>query len=69
MEAQLGVGEGRIRAIVPLLHHQMVEREEIAVHDPELESFLNINYREDLDRIAACVAQRGPAQTNEAQKE
>ena len=69
VEAQLDAGEGRIRAIVPLLRHRMVEREEITEHDPALESFHNINYREDVGQIAARLVQRGPAHTNEAQKE
>ena len=63
VETQLDAGEGpRIRAIVPRLRQRVVERAELALPDPRLESFHNISYREDVDRIAARLAPRGSAQ-------
>ena len=47
----LDEGDGRIRALLPLVEHRMLEVEELRVHDPELASFTNVNQPEDLERV------------------
>ena len=47
----LDAGDGRIRALLPLVEHRMLEVEELRVHDPELASFTNVNQPEDLERV------------------
>ena len=47
----LDAGDGRIRALLPLVEHRMLEVEELRAHDPELASFTNVNQPEDLERV------------------
>ena len=51
-------GDGRIRALLPLVEHRMLEADELRVHDPELESFTNVNHPEDLARVDGMLQQR-----------
>lgn len=49
-------GDGRIRALLPLVEHRLLESDELRVHDPELESFTNVNRPEDLDRVDGILS-------------
>ncbi len=49
-------GDGRIRALLPLAEHRLLEADELRVHDPELESFTNVNRPEDLDRVDGILS-------------
>ena len=51
-------GEGRVRAILPDVSHVLVDEEALRRFDAELESFFNINYPEDLERVAALLSAR-----------
>ena len=48
-------GDGRIRALLPLVDHRLLESDELRVHDPELESFTNVNRPEDLERVERAI--------------
>ena len=48
-------GDGRIRALLPLVEHRLLEADELRVHDPELESFTNVNRPEDLERVERAI--------------
>ena len=48
-------GDGRIRALLPLVEHRLLESDELRVHDPELESFTNVNRPEDLERVERAI--------------
>ena len=52
----LDEGDGRIRALLPLTEHRLLESDELRVHDPELESFTNVNRPEDLDRVDGILS-------------
>ena len=52
----LDEGEGRIRALLPLAKHRLIEADELRLHDPELVSFTNVNRPEDLARIDAVLS-------------
>ena len=62
----LNGGEGRIRALLPLVEHRLLEVDELRIHDPELESFTNVNRPEDLDALDHALDhalnQRTPAE-------
>ena len=47
----LDEGDGRIRALLPLVAHRLLEADELRVHDPELRSFTNVNHAADLARV------------------
>lgn len=51
-------GDGRIRALLPLVTHRLLEVEELRAHDPELESFTNVNRPEDLTRVEVILSQQ-----------
>ena len=59
----LDEGDGRIRALLPLVRHQVLEVDELRVHDPEHESFTNINHPEDLNAVEQALKQRIIRQT------
>ncbi len=51
-------GDGRIRALLPLVAHRLLEVEELRAHDPELASFTNVNRPEDLTRVDVILSQQ-----------
>ena len=55
-------GDGRIRALLPLVEHRILEIEELRVHDPELQSFTNVNRPEDLIAVEQALARRNSAE-------
>lgn len=54
--------DGRIRALLPLVEHRILDIEELRVHDPELESFTNVNQQEDLNAVEHALTLRNPAE-------
>ena len=50
-------GEGRIRALLPLAPHRLLDEAHLRVHDPELASFTNVNHAEDLARLEPLLSQ------------
>ena len=54
----LNDGNGRLRALLPLVEHRLMEADELRVHDPELTSFTNVNRPEDLERVEQALKQR-----------
>lgn len=58
----LDEGDGRIRALLPLVEHRILDIEELRVHDPELESFTNVNQQEDLNAVEHALTLRNPAE-------
>ena len=49
--ALLEQGDGRIRALLPLVRHRLISEDELREHDPDLESFTNVNHQEDLEAV------------------
>lgn len=49
-------GDGRIRALLPLVAHRILEVDELRARDPELESFTNVNRPADLERVDAILS-------------
>lgn len=58
----LDEGDGRIRALLPLVEHRILDVEELRVHDPKLQSFTNVNQPEDLGAVEQALTQRNPAE-------
>ncbi|MXV81138.1 MAG: molybdenum cofactor guanylyltransferase, partial [Chloroflexi bacterium] len=58
----LDEGDGRIRALLPLVEHRILDIEQLRVHDPELESFTNVNRQEDLNAVEQALTLRNPAE-------
>ena len=58
----LDEGDGRIRALLPLVEHRILDVEQLRVHDPKLQSFTNVNQPEDLDAVEQALTQRNPAE-------
>ena len=54
----LNDGNGRLRALLPLVEHRLMEADELRVHDPELTSFTNVNRPEDLERVEQALKQQ-----------
>ena len=54
----LNDGNGRIRALLPLVEHRLMEADELRVHDPELQSFTNVNRPDDLERVEQALKQQ-----------
>ncbi len=52
----LSAGEGRIRAILPEVHSRRIGELELKAHDTGLLSFTNVNYPEDMERVAATLS-------------
>lgn len=61
VEETLAAGEGRIVAILPRLRVRRLERADLVSYDETLASFTNVNYPEDLERVAAALARRAVA--------
>lgn len=61
VEETLAAGEGRIVAILPRLRVRRLERADLERHDPALVSFTNVNYLEDLERVAQALARTSAA--------
>ena len=57
----LDQGEGRIRALLPLAAHRLLDEPAIRAVDPTLESFVNVNRPEDLARVDAELHRRAAA--------
>ncbi len=55
----LDQGEGRLRALLPLVEHRLLEASELRGADPTLESLININRPDDLARVEAELQLRG----------
>ncbi len=51
----LDEGDGRVRALLPLVTHKLLGEAELRRIDPELESFTNVNRPEDLDRAESFL--------------
>jgi len=65
MTQLLDEGDGRIRALLPLVKHRLLEIDELRTHDPELRSFTNVNRPDDLARVdrilsSASTSEFGP---------
>ena len=56
--ALLDNGDGRIRALLPLTEHRLLQPDELRSHDPALESFTNVNTADDLARVDAILRQQ-----------
>ena len=54
----LDQGEGRLRALLPLVDHVLIGEDDLREHDPQLESLTNVNRAEDLERVEAILAAR-----------
>lgn len=52
-------GEGRLRALLPLAAHRLIDEAALREADPELESLANVNRPEDLERVAPLLAAAG----------
>ena len=55
----LDEGDGRLRALLPLVAHRVLDVEELRIHDQELVSFTNVNQTEDLKRVDAILSIQG----------
>ncbi|MDE2747154.1 MAG: molybdenum cofactor guanylyltransferase [Chloroflexota bacterium] len=58
----LDEGDGRLRALLPLVEHSILDIEELRVHDPELQSFTNVNRPEDLHAVEQALTLRNTAE-------
>jgi len=58
----LDEGDGRIRALLPLVEHRILDVEDLRAHDPQLQSFTNINQQEDLNAVEQALKRRTPAE-------
>lgn len=48
-------GEGRLRALLPLVRHRLIGEDALRRADPDLASFTNVNHPADLERAAAAI--------------
>lgn len=55
VERLLKEGEGRIRALLPEVPSRRLGEAELEVYDADLLSFTNVNYPEDVTRVAATL--------------
>ena len=53
-------GDGRIRALLPLVEHRILEADELRRHDPQLQSFTNVNHPEDLEHVENAILTSAP---------
>ena len=51
-------GEGRLRALLALAPHRLLEVDALRQHDPTLVSFTNLNHAEDLRRVEGILGAR-----------
>ena len=61
IRALLDSGEGRLRALLPLVQHTLIGEDVLRMHDPELESLTNVNRAEDLERVDQLLRHRNAA--------
>ena len=61
VRALLDSGEGRLRALLPLVQHTLIGEDVLRMHDPELESLTNVNRAEDLERVDQLLRRRNAA--------
>lgn len=59
VRALLDEGEGRLRALLPLVEHVLIAEEDLRRRDPQLESLTNVNRVEDLERVERILRTRG----------
>ena len=59
VRALLDEGEGRLRALLPLVEHVLIAEEDLRRRDPELESLTNVNRVGDLERVERILRTRG----------
>lgn len=59
VRALLDDGEGRLRALLPLVDHVLIAEEDLRLRDPQLESLTNVNRVEDLERVEGILRARG----------
>ena len=57
----LDQGDGRIRALLPLVKHRILHADELRRYDPNLDSFTNINRPDDLIAVEQALNLRNPA--------
>ena len=57
----LDQGDGRIRALLPLVKHRILDADELRRYDPNLDSFTNINRPDDLIAVEQALNLRNPA--------
>ncbi len=57
----LDQGDGRIRALLPLVKHRILDADELRRYDPDLDSFTNINRPDDLIAVEQALNLRNPA--------
>ena len=58
VRALLDSGEGRLRALLPLVQHTLIGEDVLRMHDPEFESLTNVNRAEDLERVDQLLRRR-----------
>ncbi len=61
VRALLDSGEGRLRALLPLVQHTLIGEDVLRMHDAELESLTNVNRAEDLERVDQLLRRRNAA--------
>ena len=61
VRALLDSGEGRLRALLPLVQHTLIGEDVLRMHDPEFESLTNVNRAEDLERVDQLLRRRNAA--------
>ena len=61
VRALLDSGEGRLRALLPLVQHTLIGEDVLRTHDPEFESLTNVNRAEDLERVDQLLRRRNAA--------
>lgn len=59
VRALLDDGEGRLRALLPLVDRVLIAEEDLRLRDPQLESLTNVNRIEDLERVEGILRARG----------
>ena len=52
--------EGRLRALLPLVPHRLLDESALRSADASLESFVNVNRTEDLERVITILRARQP---------
>ena len=52
--------EGRLRALLPLVPHRLLDESALRSGDASLESFVNVNHTEDLERVIRILNARQP---------
>ena len=52
--------EGRLRALLPLVPHRLLDESALRSSDASLESFVNVNRTEDLERVIRILRARQP---------